>query len=237
MSTEPLYERTFSVSVPVERAWRAFTDPKELEVWFVKSFDAAGDSDEFTAASPGGQVGFELLEAVPEEKLRYKQWAATPAAGIDVTVTFEAVTGGTRITMTQAGFGGPSIFQSDGVQHGMDETLADLVLYLEHGVRFPRHRDLQGTSMLLADLRPVPGAVEIGTVPPDSGAAAAGLEPGDLVLQLGEGAVFGLSDVAFFCREHDVGEEVDIVWARAGDVHRGRLRLDPRQTRVFEHTT
>jgi uncharacterized protein YndB with AHSA1/START domain len=236
VSTQPIYERTFAVSVPVERAWRAFTDPKELEVWFAKSFDAA-DPDEFSAAGPGGQVGFELLEAVPEEKLRYKQWAATPDAGIDVTVTFEAVAGGTRITMTQAGFGAPSVFTSDTVHQGMDETLADLVLYLEHGVRFPRHRDLQGTSMVLADLHSVPGAVRLGTVPPESGAAGAGLQAGDLVLQLGDGAVFGLSDVAFFCREHDAGQEVDIVWARAGEVHRGRLRLDARNTRVFEHTT
>jgi uncharacterized protein YndB with AHSA1/START domain len=236
MASEPLYERTFSVSVPVARAWQAFTEPAELEVWLTNRFETADDAEGFTAASPGGQVGFEVVEAVAEERLRYRQWAGSPDAGIDVTVTFESTAGGTRITMTQAGFGGPSILHSDPVHHGMDETLADLVLYLEHGVRFARHRDLVARSMLLADLHPAAGAVEIGTVPPDSGAGATGLQPGDLVLQLGAGAVFDLSDISFFCREHEPGETVDIVWARGGTVHRGRLRLDARETRVFERS-
>ena len=38
MSSE--YEKTFSVHVPPERAFRAFTDPNELEQWFTPKFDA-----------------------------------------------------------------------------------------------------------------------------------------------------------------------------------------------------
>ena len=34
------YEKTFSVRVPPERAFRAFTDPNELEQWFTPKFDA-----------------------------------------------------------------------------------------------------------------------------------------------------------------------------------------------------
>ena len=34
------YEKSFSVRVPPERAFRAFTDPNELEQWFTPKFDA-----------------------------------------------------------------------------------------------------------------------------------------------------------------------------------------------------
>jgi uncharacterized protein YndB with AHSA1/START domain len=44
------YERTFSVLVPVERAWRACTDPDELAQWF---FTPTGTDD--------GKARFDLL--------------------------------------------------------------------------------------------------------------------------------------------------------------------------------
>ena len=70
---------------------------------------------------------------------------------------------------------------------GLEEAYRTL---LEHGVRFPRYRDLSSRTTILHDLRPVAGAVELGEVPLGTGAAAAGLRRGDLVLQLGGGAVF-----------------------------------------------
>jgi uncharacterized protein YndB with AHSA1/START domain len=146
------YERTFSVSVPVERAWRAFTDPADLEQWFTTSFDE-GDDGRSTAASPGGPVGFEVVEADPRARLRYRQWGATPERGIDVTIVFESDESGTKITMTQSGFGGETIFESDEVHNGMDETLADLVLYLDYGIAVPRHRDMATNASLGAVLR------------------------------------------------------------------------------------
>ena len=45
-----------------------------------------------------------------------------------------------------------------------------------------------------------------------------GLQPGDILLQLGAGAVFGNREVMFFVREHDVGDEVEAVWAHDGIV-------------------
>ncbi|HEX6312494.1 MAG TPA: SRPBCC domain-containing protein [Acidimicrobiia bacterium] len=227
------YERTFSVAVPVERAWRAFTDPQELEVWFAHSFDATGDARTAEAETPGGPVGFEVTDAQRHERLAYRQWAASPEVGIEVTVTFEEVLGGTRITVTQAGFGGESILRSDQVRGGMDETLADLALYLNHGVRFPRHRDLSSDATLGADLRQLPAGVELAALEPQGFADAAGMRPGDVLLQLGRGAVFGMSDVAFFLREHDVGDEVEACWARGGDVMRGSGRLRERDAKIF----
>jgi uncharacterized protein YndB with AHSA1/START domain len=229
------FERTFSLSVPVERAWRAFTDPEELEVWFTDKFtaDTAGDEQTAVAESPGGRVGFAVTEFVENKRLGYRQWAADPATGIDVTVVFEEVDGGTKITMTQAGFGTGSILSSDQVRRGMDETLADLVLYLEHGVRFARHRDVTARSSLGAWFVEVPGAVAVDEVTPHSFADRAGLQVGDLLLQLGHSSVFDISDVAFFLREHAEGDEVAVVYARDGALHRAAGRLAPKDEPRF----
>jgi uncharacterized protein YndB with AHSA1/START domain len=227
------YERTFSVSVPVARAWSAFTDPAELEIWFSHRFDADTDERRAVAETPGGAVGFAVTEFVEGERLGYRQWAASPETGIEVTVVFEAVDRGTRITMTQAGFGSGSILGSDAVHRGMDETLADLVLYLEHGIRYARHRDLVQRSSLGAVLAEVPGAVRVEDVVDGAWAQQAGMRAGDLLVALGRAPVFDLSDIAFFLREHEPEEETDVVFARAGELRRGTGRLAPPERLAF----
>ncbi len=100
------YERTFSVSAPVDRAWRAFTEPEELEAWLATNFDAGDAHQPAVADGPGGPMHFEVVEVREHATLRYRQWAASPDRGIDVSVVFESLDNGTRITMTHAGFRG-----------------------------------------------------------------------------------------------------------------------------------
>ena len=153
------FERTFTVSVPPARAWRAFTEPAELEIWFAERFEGGGPDDTSDAVGPGGEMHFAPTEFVPSERLAYRQWAESPDSGIDVTVVFEATETGTRITFTQAGFGDPTRFTSEPVHRGMEETIQDLVLWLEHGIAFPRHRDVKARAGLGAELARVPGGL------------------------------------------------------------------------------
>jgi len=220
------FERTFTVSVPAARAWRAFTDPSDIEVWFAERFDAGGTEGVSEATGPGGTMHFEPTRVVPNECLEYKQWAESADSGIVTTVVFEALEKGTRITFTQAGFGDPTRFGTEPVHRGLNENLDDLILWLEHGVAFPRHRDLRGRAGLGAELARVPGGLGVTRVEPGSFADRVGMQPGDIVLQLGHGAVFDHSDIAFFLRDNDEGDEVDVVYARRGELHRDRDRLD-----------
>jgi uncharacterized protein YndB with AHSA1/START domain len=233
------YERTFSVRVQPERAFRAFTDPDELEQWFTPKFDADAQEGapgvQAEAASPGGQVHFEVTQIKDDELLCYRQWAADPNTGIDVTVVFEPVEGGTKITVTHAGFGGDSILTSDSVRNGMLENFADLVLYLEHGVSFPRHRDMASKAWLGAMFLDAGAGPEVAEIESGGFAEQAGMQPGDILLVLGRGPVFGNREVMFFLREHDVGDTVEAVWARDGKVLRGTGRLTPRDELVFAH--
>ena len=219
------YERTFTVSVPPARAWRAFTEPEELEVWFAERFDAGGTDATSDALSVGGPMHFDPTEVVPGERLAYRQWAESPDSGIEVTVVFEAAERGTRITFTQAGFGGPTRFTTEPVHRGMDETLEDLVLWLEHGIAFPRHRDVRARAGLGAEFVRVPGGLGVVRVDGASFADEVGMTPGDVLLQLGHGPIFDHPDVAFFVRDHEEGEQVDAVFARAGVVHHAQGRL------------
>jgi uncharacterized protein YndB with AHSA1/START domain len=229
------YERTFSVSVPVDRAWRAFTEPEELEAWLSNGFEVNAEERAAVGNGPGGPVHFEIIEAREHSKLHYRQWAASPDAGAEVTVVFESLDNGTRITMTHAGFGGESLLTSDEVRGGMDESLADLVMYLEHGVRIPRHRDLGSKASMDIDLSQRFEGVAVRTVHPGGFGDAVGLQPGDILFQLGRAAVFSIGEVKFFMREHDIGDEIEITWLRGGDMMHGKERLTPRDTLVFAH--
>jgi uncharacterized protein YndB with AHSA1/START domain len=237
MSSE--YEKTFSVRVPPERAFRAFTDPTELEQWFTPKFDADAEEGaagvQAQAESPGGDVHFEVTQIKDDELLCYRQWAADPETGIDVTVVFEPAEGGTKITVTHAGFGGDSILKSDSVRNGMFENYADLILYLDHGISYPRHRDITTEAWLGALFLDAGPGAEVAEVGEEGFADQIGLQPGDILLQLDAGAVFGNREVMFFLREHGVGDEVEAVWAHDGSVHRGKGRLTQRDVEVFAH--
>ena len=99
------FEKTFVVHVPLARAWQAFAETQERSRWEANPFEIE--------ARPGGRVRWELpgiettgrvLEVVPERLLKHIEDTG-PHAGQEVTVAFEEVEGGTRISITHAGFG------------------------------------------------------------------------------------------------------------------------------------
>nr|WP_083472788.1 PDZ domain-containing protein [Kibdelosporangium phytohabitans] len=60
----------------------------------------------------------------------------------------------------------------------------------------------------------------------DSGFAAdAGIRPGDVILKLGTAPVFSRTDLWMFTREHGIGEDVDVAFARDGEVITARAAL------------
>ena len=79
-----------------------------------------------------------------------------------------------------------------------------------------------------------PGA-EVADVEAGGFAHEIGLQPGDILLQLGAGAVFGNRELMFFLREHGVGDEVEAVWAHDGSVLRGTGRLTQHDLEAFAH--
>jgi S1-C subfamily serine protease len=142
-----------------------------------------------------------------------------------MTVVLEATETGTRVTITHSGFSAAE--DLSGVGRGVDETIADLILYLETGVAFPRHHHGE-QSWIGFSGGEVRAGLQVRSVQPDTFAARLGLQPGDLLVELGGASVFSFAEVQFFTKEHDPGEHAEAAWVRDGQLMRGSAELGPR---------
>ena len=208
------YERTFVVAVPVTRAWEAFVDEKEREAWM--------------GAPPGEtfeHVDIKVGDVEPQAKLSWTHSQNGLEGSYETVVTFEEVSSGTRITMVRSGFGDSEDWQhyAGNTTRGWDENIADLILYLETGIRGGRH--FQFRAGLGATMLDSPQGVRITHVVPGGFAAEAGMRSGDLLLRLNGASVLSVSDVAFLGREHGPGAEIEAEYVRGSEVLRGRGAL------------
>ncbi len=222
------YEKKFTVAVSVERAWKAFVDPREREVWMIPP---GGDPTERGKSSdeenpyPVDQVKIGKVEE--HSLLQWSELRTGAPDWIEVTVVFEEKESGTNITITRNGFGDSQdmavLIESTG--YGWDEAIADLILYLETGINALRHFTYWGS--LEATFRETGAGVRVVDVGTAGYAAEAGLQAGDLLLRLNGAPVIRLSDVWFLQREHDPGKEIEVEFVRDGKVQRGTAPLSP----------
>jgi uncharacterized protein YndB with AHSA1/START domain len=227
------FERTFTVAVPVERAWKAMTDPAELNRWYFP-FKVAEDGLTTTEIL-GQQRASEVIAFEPYKMLQTRTTlSGNEAWGVvagtrEMTVVFEALETGTRITITNSGFGEGEEWERDleNVMRGQAETIADLILYLETGVAFPRHHHGE-KSWIGFKAWETPAGLEVGPVQPGTFAERLGLRPGDILVELDGASVFGFAEVQFFTKEHGAGETTDAAWIRGGELMRGTAELGTR---------
>jgi uncharacterized protein YndB with AHSA1/START domain len=229
------YERTFVVAVPIARAWRAFVDPKERENYVAAPGQRGdmweeGELQSIVPNQPPREI--EIGKVEPMRVINYREgmrlgWTrGDPSVTdwLDVTVTFEEEASGTRITFTRSGFGDSEEWGllRQATSLGQDETLADLVFYLEtgipvHGLRhFNQQKGSVGASMLESYR-----GIEIVEVIPGGFAEQAGLRAGDTLVQLGGAAVYKRSDVHAVERALGPGARVVVMFARAGQILTG----------------
>jgi uncharacterized protein YndB with AHSA1/START domain len=222
------FERTFSVNAPVDRAWAAFTDPRQREAWSEETVAAF-------EATPGGRVAFMIYghgESVVEGKVeevevnRRIRWTEGPGLlpwPTEITVTFESIETGTRITVVQAGFaeGPEGDNELEGHRRGWDRILADLALYLETGIAFPRFNPRPRFGLVV---RHVAAGMEVVEAVPGSFAERVGMRPGDILLQLGEVGVYDMVELWVLGKAFGVGD-LEAVWARAGELCRATATL------------
>jgi len=222
-------ERTFVVSVPVERAWKAMTDVEELNEWYFPTRVAADGSA--STEILGQERSSEVVEAVPRKMFRTRtvltgrEGFGVDAGTREMMAVFEATDKGTRITITHSGFGDDVDLTA--VSHGVDETIADLILYLETGVAFPRHHHGE-KSWIGFSAKEVRAGLEVMAVQPGTFASRLGLQLGDLLVELVGASVFGFAEVQFFTKEHASGEKAEAAWVRDGKLMRGSAELGSR---------
>jgi len=215
-------EKTFTVAVPVARAWTAFADGNERAKWEAETYEIepiAGGLVHWTLA--GHEATGRVEEAVPEKLLRHVEGDG-PHMNCEITVTFEAVDEGTRITITHAGFGDAENWDEwiEATSLGWSQAIADLVLYLDTGVparRFTRRMEPPG--MRATD---TPAGIVVQTVLPGGLADQAGLQPDDILLTVGGAPVFTLPELWVLLREHTVGDHLEFEYVRDGERRTGK---------------
>jgi len=210
------FEKTFVVNVPIARAWRAFAESEERSCWEADPYEID--------ARPGGEVRWELpgiesrgrvLEVVPERLLKHTEGSG-PHSGQEVTVAFEEVEGGTRISVTHAGFGDGAEFDDalESTSLGWSMAIADLIVYLETGVA-PK-RFFQAWVDPGVDLEQTPGGLRVSAVRPDGLGASAGLEPGDLLILLDGKPIYTRPELQPILRSLRSGDKCRFAWIRGG---------------------
>ena len=223
------FEKTFVVAVPVERAWQAMTDPAELNTWYFPI--SMADDGSTTTEILGEERTSEVIEFEPGRMFRTRTvlsgregWGIVPGAR-EMTVVFEALESGTRITITNSGFGDAE--DLSGIMRGQEETIADLILYLETGVAFPRHHHRERSWIGFSGGETRSGVV-VRSVQAGTFADRLGLQAGDVLVDLGGASVFSFAEVQFFAKEHAPGEHAAAAWIRDGTLMRGEAELGPR---------
>lgn len=227
MRTRHQYEQTYVLAVTPERAWRAFTDQREREAW---SWDRTHEFD----ARPGGRVRYEYMgstiegvveDARPPRLLRWRTGAGILPGETVISVSFEAHEGGTKITITQSGFGDGDEWLTQIESHtlGDRQLIADLALYLRTGISFKRKPTWR--VWLGARFTETPAGLEVISVTAGGFAARAGMKPGDLFVQLGRAPIFDRSDLWLLQREHGPGEEMEAIFIRGQLMQRATATL------------
>jgi uncharacterized protein YndB with AHSA1/START domain len=220
--TEPV-RKAFTVAVPPARAWAAFADPVERSRWEAQTYEID--------PRPGGRVHWELPgiecsgvvdEVEPERLLRHTEGDG-PHRGSVITVTFEAVDAGTRVTITHAGFGDDWDEWVEGTSHGWDQAIADLVFYLETDV--PADRFVTMLPSPGMRLREDASGLVVTRVGPEGFAADAGLAPGDRLLRLGGAPVWTIGEVWVVLRLHSPGDDLSVEFVRDGERRRASGRI------------
>jgi uncharacterized protein YndB with AHSA1/START domain len=216
------YERTFSVAVSIDRAWHACTDPEELAQWFFTPRGVEDDGAHFDLF--GTDVSWEILELDAPHRLRYKQGPGPipPLPGpIETCMTFEVDGTGTRISITHSGFGDGEdwAMSLESVSRGADESVADLILYLETGVGFARHPMESSFHGITA--REIPAGLVVHGVTPGTYGHELGLQRGDILVEVAGAPVFGYRELWAIARSREPGTSATASWIRDGALLRG----------------
>ncbi len=224
MSDDPAtnrIEKTFELQVSPARAWELFADSQERSQWEALEYEIdPRPGGEVRWSLPGIETTGHVEEAVPEKMLRHVE-SSGPHSGCEITVTFEATDHGTRVCITHAGFGSADGWDEwlDGTSLGWDQAIADLFAYVETGVparRFATRMQPPGMTM-----RERAAGLEVRTVTPGQLADRAGLQPGDLLLRVGDTPVFTIRELWVLMREHQPGEALAVEYVRNGERGRG----------------
>jgi PDZ domain len=184
------FEATFVVSTPRAKAW-------ELLMSAERASDVLPPPAEGERWIPGIEGPAEDLEVVSDELVRCRK-TAEPCRGTEIVITMEDAATGTRITIVQTGFGDGFDERRPWLTAGWYAILADLVVFFERGISLGRH--VPWWWCIGCDVLETDEGLVVGDVRDDGFAARAGLQRGDLILQLAGAPILDVRDLSILTR-------------------------------------
>lgn len=202
MSRDDLFEVVFSIQVPRDTAWRRLTETP-----------SAGNAQE-QMWLPGFDSSVTVVEADAQNRLRVTK-DDEPCAGTNIVVTLEDDSTGTRVHVTQSGFGDWLDALGEMMEVGWRLIIADLRVYLATGVH--ARRFLSAWVDLGADTTAADGGVRLDSVHPGGRAAQLGLVDDDLLVALDGAPVTSYDDLLTILRATG-GAPTAATWVRNGSL-------------------
>jgi len=184
------FEATFVVATSRKEAWDRLTAAEPA----VDGLPSARPGQWWI---PGIEAPADELEVVPDERLRARK-ATEPCKGTEIVLTMEDADTGTRITIVQTGFGPGFGAQRSWLAAGWYAILADLVVFFERGVSLGRHATWW--SSIGCSVRETAEGLVVYDVRSDGLTGQAGMQSGDLIVNLAGAPVLNIRDLSILTR-------------------------------------
>ncbi len=199
------WQRTFDFTRSLPEVWAAFVDQQPDFTW--------------NDVLPQAQVD------VATHRISWSDYQDDIGVEMSMVLVFQRSGDGTRVTLTRSGAGEGDMFEvrqaSKMVAWG--EVMHDLAVYLETGEDLRRlHMQRCATGIQLEEVQ---GGMRVTDTVPGSFGERAGLEAGDLVVQLAGVPVFDRHDLWLLQRLVEPGDETSVRFARGSELHEAVARM------------
>jgi hypothetical protein len=203
---EDKFEATFWIDAQPDLAWERLVNAAPLG-----SMQKLDGSSRWLAAFEGSASDV----AVEEGRRLHVIKDTMPCKGTEIVVVLEAEGAGTKVTVVQSGFGAMFEEALDGLSIGWEHILADLVLYLQTGLRGLRH--VRPWAALGCTLTQTASGLRVQELTPSMYAAEVGLQPGDIILTVGGAPISRNIELQTVMRVFREGDELTASWARGSE--------------------
>lgn len=241
MSASRQLEFTQVLHVPIAQVYRAFTNSTALREWLCEF--AATDvraGGRFYAWWPGGFYLVGDFVALQPPHLVSLKWIGKGEPGFsELEVTLKEVEGGVEVTLLHKGFGEGAAWDKrlSSSKRGWGIALENLKSVLEQGadLRITRRPmvGLTGSEDLtpekIAQLcLPVKAGIQISGVVEGMGAARAGLQKDDVIVELAGKKIESAADFVDVIRTHHAGDTIPLEYYRGQERYSVQLTLSAR---------
>lgn len=236
---------TFSerVAVAATAVYYAFTNAAALPEWLcnVAQTQVREHGAVFLSWSQGYYMSGEFVDLVPNQSfgLVWQGRGEPHASRVDVVLVEEG--GETAVTLTHSNLGEGEAWEQTitELKNGWESGLANLKATLETGLD-KRVFDQPFMGVLIAGLvtaaqvaeqgLPIAGGIRISGTAPGSGAAAAGLQPDDILANLAGHDLVSFEAIRPALLPYKAGERVKLIYYRSGEQMTTLLELSRRPT-------